>query len=261
MFLNIFPKSLNTLIRQSYPNHRFQTAMLPLVTLEEYLAKAACVEKERHNLHKKELQKAEDFRVEKRRTEWLTGRLAAKLSCLHYLRDDQLAATPVLPAQIIVGNDESGRPYLLGELPQELTNAYLSLSHGGGYATAIVSDSRCGIDIQETRNSLKRVRDKYCTNDEEDILLHQLGELNDLQRLNLLWTTKEAIKKALSHLRMPGFLELMLTGADPHFAGWTLDFVVSSRHFDNYPPRVSAAAELYEGFGIAACLLEGNEHA
>ena len=53
---------------------------------------------------------------------------------------------------------------------------------------------------------------------------------------------------------MPGFTELILTGLTPHGGGWEVHFIVSTRHFHGYPPTVTIAAEIYDGFTIALCL-------
>jgi 4'-phosphopantetheinyl transferase EntD len=94
--------------------------------------------------------------------------------------------------------------------------------------------------------------------EEEELLLHYLGDLSELQRLTLIWTAKEAAKKALSHSRMPGFLELILTEAEPHTGGWLVTFLVSSREYTRYPATVTVAAELYAGYGLALCLTGEN---
>jgi phosphopantetheinyl transferase len=261
MFLNIFPKSLNLLIQQTYRRHRFQTAMLPIVPLNEYTAKETSVPPERKALNESELKKAASLHAAKRQGEWLTGRLAVKMAAMHFLPDTPLAQYQVAPHQLSVHNDDSGRPYLAGDLPAELEKTEISLSHGNGYAAAIIGNSPCGIDIESNRESLKKVRDKFCTVEEEDTLLQQLGDLSGLQQLTILWTAKEAIKKSLSHLHMPGFLDLMLTGMEPHTTGWVLNFVISSRNFDKFPPTISVVSELYQGFGISVCIMEERTHA
>ncbi|WP_163337124.1 4'-phosphopantetheinyl transferase superfamily protein [Desulfopila sp. IMCC35008] len=261
MFINIFPKSLNLLIRQTYLHHRLQTAMLPIVTIAEYNDKAAKASPERKALGDTELNKATHYQVAKRQNEWLTGRLAVKMATMHYLPDTLSAQLQVEPHQFTVENSDSGRPYLTGNLPEDLQKTDISLSHGNGYGAAIIADTPCGIDIESCRESLKKVRHKFCTAEEEETLLHQLGELSDLQQLTILWTAKEAAKKSLSHLHMPGFLDLMLISMEPHMTGWVLNFMISSRNFDQFPPTISVVSELYEGFGISICLMGDHNNA
>ena len=90
-------------------------------------------------------------------------------------------------------------------------------------------------------------------------LENSLVDLHNLQHLNMLWTAKEAGKKALSHNHMPGFLDLLLTGLEPHMTGWILDFYVNPHKAKGLPNSVSVAAELYDGFGIAICLIEKTD--
>jgi phosphopantetheinyl transferase len=235
--------------------------MLPIVSLDGYNAKATTVPPERKALNEPELTKAATFKIVKRQSEWLTGRLAVKMATMHYLPDSLTAQHQYEPHQLLVNNDDSGRPFLSGALPADLKRTEISLSHGNEYAAAIIADSPCGIDIESSRESLRKVRDKFCTSDEEETLLSQLGELKELQQLTILWTAKESIKKCLSHLHMPGFLDLMLTSMEPHMTGWVLHFVISSRHFDKFPATISVVSELYEGFGISVCIMEKNNNA
>lgn len=255
MFNNIFPKSLLGLMRQHYLHHKFTPVMLPLVAAAQFLPQTHADGRGRDILSEAENELIARYRVEKRKNEWLTGRICAKMAALHYLREDQLAETALHPPDILIANTESGRPFLTGNLPQELKQSDLSLSHGGGYGLALIADTHCGIDVQNSRPTLNKVRAKFCIGEEELILQDALPDLPDLAILTLLWTAKEALKKALATSRMPGFLELILTKAEPHSTGWVLNFIISSLRYDNYPPAVGVVAELYDGYGIAACLL------
>lgn len=261
MFVNLFPKTLHGLVRQTFPRHRFQPAMQQLISPAEYIRRTQAVPAERHVLSRREIEKAKSFTSRKRQNEWLTGRICAKLAAMHY--NNSLTATqpPLQPASLHIINNDTGRPCLAGELPFELKSTDLSLSHGAGYGLAIVADCWCGADIEEPRESLAKVREKFCTLEEEELLQHSIGDLSELQQLTILWTAKEAAKKALSHTRMPGFLELILTESEAHTGGWVITFLVSSREFARYPTTITVAAELYQGYGIALCLSGRDNHA
>lgn len=261
MFVNIFPKALLGLMHRTFPRHRFQPAMQPLVSPREYVRRSQSTPVERHVLAPEELNRAGNFTISKRQDEWLTVRICAKLAALQYHNSISTTHFPLQPAQIHIVSSDTGRPCLAGELPPELKIADISLSHGAGYGLALVADTWCGVDIQEPRESLLKVREKFCTPEEEELLQHNLADLPELQHLTLIWTAKEAAKKALSHTRMPGFLELILTETEPHTAGWTLTFLISSRRFNQYPATITVTSELYEGYGIALCLSEENRHA
>lgn len=260
MFVNIFPKTLLSLMKQTYPRHRFQAVMLSLVSPEEYTNRTKEVPPHRHLLTAKELDNANSFNIPKRRGEWLTGRICAKAAALMY---HNLISTKPEPDlfEISAENEENGRPLLSGNLTKELKSADLSISHGAGYGLALIADSKCGADIQAPKDTLTRVREKFCTQVEQDLLQLQLPELNELQHLTLIWTAKEAVKKALSHKRMPGFLELILTTTEPHTTGWILTFLVSKKEYTTYPSTISVVTELYHTHAIALCLKNETDHA
>ncbi|WP_136807944.1 4'-phosphopantetheinyl transferase family protein [Desulfosediminicola flagellatus] len=260
MFVNIFPKTLLSLMKQTYPRHRFQAVMLPLISPKEYTARAKDVPHHRHLITPEELAKANSFSIPKRRKEWLTGRICAKAAALMY---HNLISTNTEPDlfKISAENDDNGRPFLSGNLTEELQNADLSISHGADYGLALIADSICGTDIQAPKDTLTRVREKFCTQVEQELLQLQLPELNELQHLTLIWTAKEAAKKALSHKRMPGFLELILTTTEPHTTGWILTFLVSKKEHEAYPSTISVVTELYQTHAIALCLNHEVNHA
>ncbi len=254
MFVNIFPKTLSGLMRRTYPRNRVQAAMQPLISLGDYLAGTSHLAAGRQILSRNELATATAFASAKRQAEWLTARICAKMAAIQYLHGGADENASLDPREVLIANNPNGRPHLSGRISETLEATDLSLSHGAGYGLALVADSRCGIDIQEPRATLPRVREKFCTIEEEEILSQNLGDLHEIQHLTLLWTAKEAAKKALSHERMPGFLELILNETQAHATGWTLRFLVSSRQFRGYPASITVAAELYEGYGIALCL-------
>lgn len=258
IFVNDFPKSLLGLMRRAFPRHRFQPVMHALISSAEYAHLTRTIPVERHGLSPDELKIAGSYTLKKRQDEWLTGRICAKMAVLQYHNATAATLSALSPSQILVSNRDTGRPYLEGVLTPELEKADLSLSHGAGYGLALVADTWCGVDIEEPRQSLLKVREKFCMVEEEELLQHYLGELSELQRLTLIWTAKEAVKKALSHERMPGFLELILSEAEPHTGGWLITFLVSSREFTRYPATVAVTAELYEGYGLALCLTGEN---
>jgi len=254
MFIDLFPKTLFGMARQTYPRHRMQPVMHAMTSVEEYQRYAHQTPREKQILHDNELAEARKFSLDKRQQEWLTVRICAKRATLQYYGAIAGSKTPLSPREIRILNEPNGRPKLGGSLPAELQHADLSLSHGAGYSLAIVADSRCGIDIQEPRDAILRVREKFCTLEEEELLKQVLGELPERQYLTLMWTAKEAAKKTLSHSRMPGFSELILTTLEPHAAGWAIELLVSSRQFKEYPPTLNVIAELYEEYSLALCL-------
>lgn len=255
MFPNIFPRNLLGLLRQTNPHRRLQPVMLELMPLRQYLDTMAPLPADRQILHPAEIARAQTFSHGNRQQEWLTGRICAKMAAIHFL--NSLAAgtaSPHQPRLLQTDSDDQGRPVFRGPLAEKLSTAHVTLSHGAHYAAALVADCPCGIDIQEPRDSLFRVREKFCTQEEEELLQEYFGELRELQQLTLLWAAKEAAKKALSRLRMPGFLELIFNEAEAHATGWSIRLLVSTRHFKDYPATIHTAGEMYDDYALALCL-------
>lgn len=72
-----------------------------------------------------------------------------------------------------------GAPYVAG------TDKYISVSHGAGYAVVVVAVTPVGVDIEQPRQQLERIRHKFMRSDDcTDSLLHA-------------WTAKEAAFKAV----------------------------------------------------------------
>ncbi len=163
-------------------------------------------EEEVANLYlcRSELLQWRGFYLPRRRLEWLGGRIAAKDASLRWggvaagERDWQQWQLAKLP---------SGRPELVAgvaPLPE------ISISHSADQVVAISMANRCGVDIQQRRDSLLRVKSRFCQQSEEVHLLASLGEVDDISRLALLWSAKEAIRKAVPVTVLPAFGEMEL---------------------------------------------------
>ena len=146
-------------------------------------------------LSQEELKLFKGYTYPKRKREWLGGRLAAKLAFLVFsgltITTDQLHAISILPR-------ENGSPTISNpDDPKDATPS-LSISHSGNYAVALVaSATSCGIDIQHISKKTERVADKFCTEDEVQLLQKCAPQLTSSEQLTLLWVTKEALKKSL----------------------------------------------------------------
>ncbi|MBO6215792.1 MAG: 4'-phosphopantetheinyl transferase superfamily protein [Lachnospiraceae bacterium] len=85
--------------------------------------------------------------------------------------------------------DKNGKPYLTGE-----DSPFISISHSGKYAAAIVSDSVAGIDIEAAAShknaDIKRIAARFFCEEEKK----WIGE--NRQRFFEVWTYKEAYAKA-----------------------------------------------------------------
>jgi len=114
------------------------------------------------------------FRIEKRRKEWLAGRLAAKAL---------LTAGGGDPADFEISMDKLGRPSCGGAL--------VSITHSNGWAAAAAKpgSSFLGLDLELIE---ERHRAWY-----SDYFHPQELPLHDPSEATRLWTIKEALLKAL----------------------------------------------------------------
>ena len=161
-----------------------------------------------------EQQRFDTFSYGKRKNEWLGGRVSAKIAaarCMAASGTD--GETAVAWQDIAIESRESGRPYPVlnkeGREPGNLPD--ISISHSKQLAAAMaVSRGKCGIDIQQASDKTVKVRERFCTPAEFEILQGFLPHADDTIRLTLLWAAKEALRKAADTTPVPGFLELQL---------------------------------------------------
>ena len=225
-----------------FPRQRAGAVVLP-----QELVAADCQPEQ--FLHPRELSRYQTFRLHKRRREFLAGRVCAKLALRVYQPE-----LPIPPELLEIASDPSGRPLL--SLPEigGIDDLHLSITHGGELAGAVLAEAPCGIDLQPIKDNLLKVREKYCRPEEEQLLENILKNFGEKERLVLLWTAKEAMKKALSHRRMCGFLELRLENLRPLAGCFVLRLAG--------PREVAASCQVISAFlgeyGLAICLAEEN---
>ncbi len=107
----------------------------------------------------------------KRRIEHLAGRYLLK-----YLDED-------FPLKEIAV-DEHDKPYLPGK------EYYFSISHSGPYIAAVIDPyEETGIDIQQWTDKITRIKHKFLSDDEQEMLLH------DPRYFTLAWCAKETAYK------------------------------------------------------------------
>lgn len=88
---------------------------------------------------------------------------------------------------------DTKKPYLLNE------QYHFSISHGGDFAAAIVSEKdRVGIDIEMFSEKIKRISHKFLDEDEMAIVNDGAGGL-DMQLLTTFWSVKESVFKWWSY--------------------------------------------------------------
>lgn len=108
---------------------------------------------------------------EKRRTEHIAGRFLLK-----HLQDD----FPILD----IVKDAHGKPYL------ERNEWYFSISHSWPYIAVVIDPVyETGIDIQTWNDKIERIKHKYLSEEEQEMLLH------DPKYFTLAWCAKECAYK------------------------------------------------------------------
>jgi phosphopantetheinyl transferase (holo-ACP synthase) len=157
-------------------------------------------------------------------------------------------------------NDPTGRPLIkVDPVSGEKNRSHpeISISHGGGYGAALAADAPCGIDLQEQKDTLLRVLDKYCTAEEDGILAASLPDMAPPARLSLLWTAKEAAKKACSYRWMPGFLDLKLEVPVRRDASCQVLSLTVTRMPKNcrLPGTLTVPATTFHNYGLAVCMI------
>ncbi|RJX28197.1 MAG: 4'-phosphopantetheinyl transferase superfamily protein [Desulfurivibrio sp.] len=151
------------------------------------------------------------FRHEKRKVEWLAGRIAAKCAGLLLQHEqEEIRHDRHHWQQLQVTNDQAGRPYLLWSTPEKSSQVHISISHSSGYAIAMAARENCGIDIQLVTPAVERVEARFACAAEKNIL-GEVARLHGSQAaLTLLWSAKEAVKKSCGRPKLPGFLDIGL---------------------------------------------------
>ncbi|MET7619198.1 beta-ketoacyl synthase N-terminal-like domain-containing protein [Streptomyces sp. NPDC005408] len=137
---------------------------------------------------------AYEQRPPRARAPWLLGRIAAKDAVRQLLWDG--GAGPLFPAEVQVGNDESGRPHADSPLAAGLR---LSLAHKDRLAVAYAHPSHAvGIDIETVTDDPAALSRIALTADERRLAEQFAGRegYGRAQALTALWCAKEAAAKA-----------------------------------------------------------------
>ncbi|MBW1634991.1 MAG: 4'-phosphopantetheinyl transferase superfamily protein [Deltaproteobacteria bacterium] len=185
---DFFPPQLSETLREIFASVPFSPAIIKMIGAEENITPAFLCPGEQTQL--------QSYKFPKRRSEFLSGRICAKLAASHYLQE-HLHNLPEME-QIEICNSESGRPFLSLHPPRPFIPPEISISHSSGYAAAIAAQHRCGIDIQKQAKSLIKVKERYCGAREYALLTQIIKKEDELARLALLWAAKEAIQKTFS---------------------------------------------------------------
>ena len=204
------------------------------------------------------------YTFDKRKYEWLSGRICVKQAVIDLLGGNGQSA-PLSAREFSIISSQSGRPFLNPkEIAGTLADIDISISHSQDMAVGIAGHGRCGIDIQLLNETLIKVKHRFCA-DDEAATLDQLPT-DELVQLGLLWVAKEAVRKCLSATRIVGFRELKLNHAsedhgyyrlqfESELEGITLSAVeplsVIAHHDNSYAIAVCTAAQERQHAGVA----------
>ncbi|MDJ0450857.1 4'-phosphopantetheinyl transferase superfamily protein [Methylocystis sp. JR02] len=168
-------------------------------------AKSLADEKRRRTvLSPQEAEAYNALRFEKRRREWLAGRLAAKLALRRRLRAS--GGTPPPLARIAVSNrDGASGP------PVSPIAGVVSISHSHGLAAAVAGPAPVGVDIERLRPFSASLRTVFLSDAERAWLGRAEAEQPELPTLG--WAFKEAFCKA----RLIGIQDGL---PGPEWRGW-----------------------------------------
>jgi phosphopantetheinyl transferase len=261
MHLSPLPESLIMGINKRFASTRLHGAMLDLDHLRTCIDAGQEKALVQEWLHREEQEKLQTLHYEKRHLEWLGGRICAKQASLKYLHGNPSKSTLCAP-QLQIMTAASGRPFLdQSAMPGDLNTPHISISHSRRYALAVAASTPCGIDIQVTSDALSRVKERFCSQEEEGLLGRDLKKLQFPDQLTLLWAAKEAVKKGAELPHMPGFLDLALTHIQdiPEAGGlanclFTFEYQDSHQEPGNPQLQFQVTVCLHQGYGIGLCL-------
>jgi phosphopantetheinyl transferase len=240
------PDNLQHLLRSHAPGHVFaitETDTRPYRNGREHEAAA-------HWLTPEEMKHLERYSFEKRRSEWLSGRICAKQAVLTLLNNDY--GEEFQAHDIIIETRPSGRPYLRIDTEQAVgTDLDISISHSHDMAVSIAADGYCGVDVQHLNDTLFKVKPRYCT-DQESAILDEIG-VDELHQLGMLWVGKEAIRKSLTSIGLVGFLEIRLEGLNREQGYRVLNF--SLDHPFSNVGTLSVVTHVHGPYALAVCTI------
>ncbi len=211
-------------------------------------------------LHPNEVATLSGYKFPKRRSEYFTGRICAKMAIQGFLSSNKTLSKPLALSEIEVTNGENGRPNVhIHTAKADVLKIDISISHSGDYGVALAAESKCGIDLQRQEASLLRVQDRYCSEAEFKLLEGFLPDKDTVTRLTILWAAKEAAKKALSHWQMPGFLDLELSKLKKFEDCMALSLHIAKTKIQQMPQETTVVAAMFGDYALAICLMN-EEH-
>jgi len=227
----------------------YSAVMVSIGEVTDQLRDEKCL---RRWLKAEEHRRWSSFRLVKRQNEWLAGRICAKMALAALETHDEDRDIRA----VRIDNRADGSPYVALDHGEDEPEVHISISHSNQRAAALASPQRCGIDVQHRSEKLRKLRERFCSPEEVRLMqagrCHDFDNDDDLDLLNLLWTAKEAIRKAYSFRRVPGFLDLQLEHAGRHRQWYILTFAHRMSNFITWGRRLGE-------YGLALCFLPADD--
>lgn len=176
-----------------------------------------------------ETERFRQFRYQKRKVEWLGGRIAAKCAYLQLENgSDDIFRQREEWQRVDICADPHGKPYVsIGQkkgFPLEI-----SISHSGEIAIGLAASEQCGVDIQKISQQLERVQSHFVRPQEKHYLSQIAGQHGPQTALSLLWSAKEAVKKAVPRESAPGFMDIQLLSFQQKGRGYLFEVAVQKK--------------------------------
>ncbi len=204
------------------------------------------------------------FTYEKRRMEWLAGRIAAKHAAIKLFSTSSPKQREIKDAEWIkweVGAEENGRPFIVPKSGKP----DISISHSSTIAVAMAATKgTCGVDIQKISPRIIKVEQKFIDSQEKEFnKCACLAHLSAEKFMTLVWSAKEALRKGSGHKSVIGFMEMKLnTVTAERDNGLIFEFVCTREPGINQSKKifttcqaisddfvVSFTSSLFSGFG------------
>lgn len=213
------------------PEARLRLGVAPLATLAGCAPGVAS-----RCLSACELEQWVGFSLEKRRIEWLGGRIAAKWAAAGLLNE-----TAVDWQDLMIRSAEDGRPCLV--TGTHALAPFISISHSGPLAVALAANFPCGLDLQQPDPRMLKVKKRFAAPVEEELLHAFLPKtFSETERLTLLWAAKEAVRKMVRISPLLGLREIGLLAGQGGLGApanpLALTFA-SGRELDLCPPSIN----------------------
>lgn len=240
---------------------KFTVAEIRLDKLEAEMQRSGRENLANTYLSKEEQRRFLEFTFNKRQVEWLGGRICAK-----YAINQLLEPTNHIEWQNwTVSADLNGKPYLKSNKKEFAGPApAISISHSNRLAVAMAASAPCGIDIQKIVPTTLKVQDRFSIPEERSLLAKSddLKSADENTRLTLLWSAKEAIRKAVSVHPLLYFTEIKLIKIEEHtdHESLQLDFVCQRDNtpLNNSTGSLKIMATIHEEFAFALTVITNH---